>query len=135
GQYQMTARENIGLSCTAALKDDVAIEGAGEQSGAAEIVNDLPERYETLLGRLFPGGRQLSGGQWQRLALGRLYFRPASVQIFDEPTAALDAMSEAAMIDRLRAYGAERITLLISHRFSTVRTAEHIIVLHEGGVV
>ncbi len=135
GQYQMTARENIGLSRTSALGDDPAIEGAGEKSGAVDVVNDLPERYETMLGRLFPGGRQLSGGQWQRLALGRLYFRPASVQIFDEPTAALDALAEAAMIDRLRAHGAERITLLISHRFSTVRTAEHIVVLHEGGVV
>ena len=135
GQYQMTARENIGLSRTSALGDDPAIEGAGEKSGAVDVVNDLPDRYETMLGRLFPGGRQLSGGQWQRLALGRLYFRPASVQIFDEPTAALDALAEAAMIDRLRAHGAERITLLISHRFSTVRTAEHIVVLHEGGVV
>ncbi len=135
GQYQMTARENIGLSRTSALGDDPAIEGAGEKSGAADVVHDLPDRYETMLGRLFPGGRQLSGGQWQRLALGRLYFRPASVQIFDEPTASLDALAEAAMIDRLRAHGAERITLLISHRFSTVRTAEHIVVLHEGGVV
>ena len=135
GQYQMTARENIGLSRTEALDNDPAIEVAGEKSGAVEVVKDLPEGYETMLGRLFPGGRQLSGGQWQRLALGRLYFRPASVQIFDEPTAALDAIAEAAMIDRLRAHGTERITLLISHRFSTVRTAEHIIVLHEGGVV
>ena len=99
------------------------------------MVNELPERYETMLGRLFPGGRQLSGGQWQRLALGRLYFRPASVQIFDEPTAALDAIAEAAMIDRLRAHGTDRITLLISHRFSTVRMAEHIVVLHAGTVV
>jgi ATP-binding cassette, subfamily B, bacterial len=135
GQYQMTARENIGLSRTDAIADDEAVEGAGEKSGAAEVVNDLPERYETMLGRLFPGGRQLSGGQWQRLALGRLYFRPASVQIFDEPTAALDAVAEAAMIDRLRAHGIERITLLISHRFSTVRMADGIVVLHAGAVV
>ena len=135
GQYQMTARENIGLSRTHAMADDMAVERAGEQSGAAEMVNDLPERYETMLGRLFPGGQQLSGGQWQRLALGRLYFRPASVQIFDEPTAALDALAEAAMIDRLRAHGTERITLLISHRFSTVRLADSIVVLHAGAVV
>ena len=135
GQYQMTARENIGLSRTAAMADDVAVHGAGEKSGAAEVVNDLPEQYETMLGRLFPGGRQLSGGQWQRLALGRLYFRPASVQIFDEPTASLDALAEAAMIDRLRAHGSERITLLISHRFSTVRMADFIVVLHAGAVV
>jgi ATP-binding cassette subfamily B protein len=135
GQYQMTARENIGLSRTDALRDDVAVERAGEKSGASDVVNELPERYETMLGRLFPGGRQLSGGQWQRLALGRLYFRPASVQIFDEPTASLDAIAEAAMIDRLREHGRDRITLLISHRFSTVRMAEKIIVLHEGAVV
>jgi ATP-binding cassette subfamily B protein len=135
GQYQMTARENIGLSRTAAMADDVAIENAGEKSGASEVVSRLPEHYDTMLGRLFPGGRQLSGGQWQRLALGRLYFRPASVQIFDEPTAALDAVAEAAMIDRLRAHGTHRITLLISHRFSTVRMADWIIVLHSGAVV
>ncbi len=135
GQYQMTARENIGLSRTDKLQEDAAIQRAGEKSGAVEVVDDLPEGYETMLGRLFPGGRQLSGGQWQRLALGRLYFRPASVQIFDEPTAALDAIAEAAMIDRLREHGQDRITLLISHRFSTVRLADKIIVLHEGAVV
>jgi len=135
GQYQMTARENIAISRTDLMTDDPAVARAGEKSGAAEVVNDLPERYDTMLGRLFPGGRQLSGGQWQRLALGRLYFRPASVQIFDEPTASLDAMAEAAMIDRLREHGRDRLTLLISHRFSTVRLAEKIIVLHEGGIV
>jgi ATP-binding cassette subfamily B protein len=135
GQYQMTARENIGLSRTDKLTEDASIERASEKSGAVEVVNDLPDRYDTMLGRLFPGGRQLSGGQWQRLALGRLYFRPASVQIFDEPTAALDAIAEAAMIDRLRDHGQDRITLLISHRFSTVRMAEKIVVLHAGAVV
>jgi ATP-binding cassette subfamily B protein len=135
GQYQMTARENIGLSRTDRMQEDAAIQRAGEKSGAVEVVNDLPERYETMLGRLFPGGRQLSGGQWQRLALGRLYFRPASVQIFDEPTAALDAIAEAAMIDRLREHGQDRITLLISHRFSTVRMADTIVVLHDGKII
>ena len=135
GQYQMTARENIGLSQVPRMDDQTAIERAGEKSGAVEMVNTLPEGYQTMLGRLFPGGRQLSGGQWQRLALGRLYFRTASVQIFDEPTASLDAIAEAAMIDRLREHGKERITLIISHRFSTVRMAERIIVLHEGRVV
>ena len=117
------------------MRDDAAVQTASEKSGAVEVVNDLPERYDSMLGRLFPGGRQLSGGQWQRLALARLYFRPASVQIFDEPTAALDAIAEAAMIDRLREHGRDRITLLISHRFSTVRLAERIVVLHEGRVV
>jgi ATP-binding cassette subfamily B protein len=131
----MTARENIGLSRTDSIQDDEAIEMAGRQSGAADVVRSLPSRYETMLGRLFPGGRQLSGGQWQRLALGRLYFRPASVQVFDEPTSALDAAAEAATIERLRTHGIDRITLLISHRFSTVRLADWIVVLHEGSVV
>ena len=135
GQYQMTARENIGISRTDLMHDSAAVAGAGDQSGASEIVSNLPAGYDTMLGRLFPGGRQLSGGQWQRLALGRLYFRPASVQIFDEPTAALDAIAEAAMIDRLREHGTDRITLLISHRFSTVRMADWIVVLHAGTVV
>ncbi|MSO57218.1 MAG: ABC transporter ATP-binding protein [Acidobacteria bacterium] len=135
GQYQMTARENIAISRTDMMADDAAVERASDKSGAVEIVRDLPEGYDTMLGRLFPGGRQLSGGQWQRLALGRLYFRPASVQIFDEPTAALDAIAEAAMIDRLREHGRQRVTMLISHRFSTVRLADHIVVLHEGRVV
>ncbi len=135
GQYQMTARENIAISRTDLMSDHHAVARAALKSGATDVVHDLPERYETMLGRLFPGGRQLSGGQWQRLALGRLYFRPASVQIFDEPTASLDARAEAAMIDRLREHGRDRLTLLISHRFSTVRLAEKIIVLHEGGIV
>jgi ATP-binding cassette subfamily B protein len=135
GQYQMTARENIGLSRTDDLGDEAAVEGAGRKSGADEVVNDLPERYGTMLGRLFPGGRQLSGGQWQRLALGRLYFRSASGQVFDKPPAALDAAAEAATIERLRSHGTERITLLISHRFSTVRMADWIVVLHAGSVV
>jgi ATP-binding cassette subfamily B protein len=123
------------LSRTDSIPDDDAIETAGRKSGAADVVSTLPSGYETMLGRLFPGGRQLSGGQWQRLALGRLYFRPASVQVFDEPTAALDAAAEAATIERLRAHGTDRITLLISHRFSTVRMADWIVVLHEGSVV
>ena len=83
---------------------------------------------------MFKGGRQLSGGQWQRLALARLYFRDASVLIFDEPTAALDANAEFEVIETLRKGAAGRITVLISHRFSTVRLADQIIVL-EGGVI
>ncbi len=131
GHYQMTARENIGLSLTSALGDDDAVQRAAVESNSAGFVDALPERYETILGRLFPGGQQLSGGQWQRLALGRLYFRPASVLIFDEPTAALDAVAEVATIERLRARD-DRITLIISHRFSTVRSASQVLVLERG---
>ncbi|MFC6666983.1 ATP-binding cassette domain-containing protein [Deinococcus radiopugnans] len=109
------------------------MESAVGRAGA-EFVDELPEGLNTPLGRLFQGGRQLSGGQWQRLALARLYFRDASVLVFDEPTAALDARAEAETIEALQAQTTDRITLLISHRFSTVRLADQIVVL-EGGVI
>jgi ATP-binding cassette subfamily B protein len=134
GQYQMTARENIALSRTDRLRDDEAIRAAGEKSGAADVVTDLPDRYETMLGRLFPGGRQLSGGQWQRLALGRLYFRPAGPDLRRaDRRARCDRRSRH---DRSpartwpRSHHAPHLTPLL-----TVRLAERIIVLHEGGVV
>ena len=134
GQYQLTARENVAVSRTDAIDDAVAVADAGDKAGAADIIGALPEGYETMLGRMFKGGRQLSGGQWQRLALARLYFRDASVLIFDEPTAALDANAEFEVIETLRKNALGRITVLISHRFSTVRLADQIIVL-EGGVI
>ncbi|GGS28558.1 ABC transporter ATP-binding protein [Deinococcus knuensis] len=133
GQYQMTARDNVALAESDRLNDDAGVQAAMRSAGAA-FVDDLPGGLDTPLGRLFQGGRQLSGGQWQRLALARLYFRQASVLVFDEPTAALDAQAEFETIQALRAQAAGRITLLISHRFSTVRLADTIIVL-EGGVI
>ncbi|MFN3265463.1 MAG: ABC transporter ATP-binding protein [Deinococcales bacterium] len=132
GQYQMTARENVALGQLSAISDDAAVQRAGEQSGANEFVQDLPNGYDTMLGRMFEGGRQLSGGQWQRLALSRLYFRQASVLVFDEPTAALDAQAEFNTIEALREQSKDRITVLISHRFSTVRLADQIVVLEHG---
>lgn len=132
GQYQMTARENVALGQLSAIADDAAVQRAGEQSGANEFVQDLPNGYDTMLGRMFEGGRQLSGGQWQRLALARLYFRQASVLVFDEPTAALDAQAEFKTIEALRQQSQDRITVLISHRFSTVRLADQIVVLEHG---
>ncbi len=104
-----------------------------DRAGAA-FVETLPQGLETPLGRLFQGGRNLSGGQWQRLALARLYFRDASVLVFDEPTAALDARAEFETMEALREQARDRITLLISHRFSTVRLADRVVVL-EGGVI
>ncbi len=132
GQYQMTARENVALGELTRITDTSALEEAGAQSGANEFVQDLPNGYDTMLGRMFEGGRQLSGGQWQRLALSRLYFRHASVLVFDEPTAALDAQAEFDTIEALRAQAADRMTVLISHRFSTVRLADTILVLENG---
>ncbi len=133
GQYQMQAGENISMAETDRLDDAAGQQLAVEQAGA-DFVNDLPDGLKTPLGRLFQGGRQLSGGQWQRLALARLYFRDASVLVFDEPTAALDARAEFDTIQALREQARERITLLISHRFSTVRLADQIIVLDGGKV-
>jgi len=133
GQYQMSARENVGIAEVGRLADAAGVERAVDQAGAA-YVGELPQGLDTPLGRLFQGGRQLSGGQWQRLALARLYFRDASVLVFDEPTAALDARAEFETIEALRAQAGSRLTLLISHRFSTVRLADQIILL-EGGVV
>ena len=132
GQYQMSAKENIALSRTDALDDEAAVREAGERSGAEEVIKTLPAGYDTMLGRLFEGGVGLSGGQWQRLALGRLYFRGGSVLIFDEPTSALDARAEFETIEALRKQAVGRLTIIISHRFSTVRLADKIIVLEEG---
>jgi ATP-binding cassette, subfamily B, bacterial len=134
GQYSMSARENVALSKLDDIGNDAALEKSGLQSGANEFVTDLPEGYDTMLGRLFTGGRQLSGGQWQRLALSRLYFRDASVLVFDEPTAALDAQAEFDTIEALRNQAKDRIAVLISHRFSTVRLANQIVVLEDGVV-
>ena len=135
GQYQMTARENVALSNLSAMQDNAALEASGEQSGANAFVHDLPSGYDTMLGQMFEGGRPLSGGQWQRLALSRLYFRPASVIVFDEPTAALDARAEFETIEALRAQTKDRIAVLVSHRFSTVRLADHIVVLEHGRII
>ncbi len=133
GQYQMSARENVAVADTPRLEDAPGMGAAVDRAGAA-FAHDLPGGLETPLGRLFQGGQQLSGGQWQRLALARLYFRDASVLVFDEPTAALDARAEFETIEALREQARDKITLLISHRFSTVRLADQIVVL-ENGVV
>ena len=147
GQYQMTVRENIALGRGSEELDaeeaavgaeaaaiDAAVRQAGRRAGAEEFVSQLPKGYDNMLGRWFEGGRQLSGGQWQRLALARLYFRGGSVLIFDEPTSALDADAEYEVIETLREQARGRIAIIVSHRFSTVRMAERIVVL-EGGVI
>ena len=141
GQYQMSVRENVVLSDVDAFngssakdsKAEVQLEQATSSAGAA-FVGELEKGFDTQLGKLFQGGRNLSGGQWQRLALARLYYRGASMLIFDEPTAALDANAEFEVVEALRAHSSERITVIISHRFSTVRLADFIVVL-EGGRV
>jgi ATP-binding cassette, subfamily B, bacterial len=99
------------------------------------VIDLLPERYGTMLGRRFEGGIDLSGGQWQKVALGRAYIRDAQVLILDEPTAALDARAEYEAFRRFADLTRGRIAILISHRFSTVRMADRILVLEHGRVL
>jgi len=108
---------------------------AARRADADEFLAGIPEGYETMLGREFAGGYDLSIGQWQRVALARAFFRDAPLVILDEPTAALDARAESRLFDRIRDLLAGRSVVLISHRFSSVRSADRIYVLEHGRVV
>jgi ATP-binding cassette subfamily B protein len=132
GHYQLTARENIGMGRLADLRNMPAIEMAAQKSGADDFIQELPTKYSTTLGRWFEGGIQLSVGQWQKVALARAFLRNGQVLILDEPTASLDAEAEFEIFEKLLQESADQIALLISHRFSTVRMADHILVLEEG---
>ncbi len=133
-RYMLTAGENIGVGRHELIEDAAAIAAAAERAGAQGFVNRLPAGYDTMLGREFVGGWDLSIGQWQRLALARAFFRDASLVILDEPTAALDARAESALFARMRELLEGRAAVLISHRFSSVRSADRIYVLHRGRV-
>ena len=115
------------------LNDRERIAAAAAQSGADEVINRLPDGLSTQLGRQF-GGRELSGGECQKLALARGFMRDAPLIVLDEPTAALDVETEYAVYQRFHALTRGKITVLISHRFSTVRMAEHILYLADGRI-
>lgn len=134
-RYQLTARENIGFGRAEAAEDMSGIVDAARQAGAHGYLERLPEGYETLLGKEFTGGYDLSLGQWQRIALARAFFRQARLLVLDEPTASLDARSENELFEYVQALARGRSVLLISHRFSTVRSADRIYVLHDGEIV
>ena len=131
-RYQMTLNDNIGFGNIAAINDEVRIQQAAAHGGADEIVNQLSQGYQTTLGRQFQQGRELSGGQWQKIALSRAFMRDGGILILDEPTAALDAQHEYDVFQRFRELTAGRTAILISHRFSTVRMADRIAVLEHG---
>jgi ATP-binding cassette subfamily B protein len=131
-RYEMTARENIGVGRIEYLDDEPRIHSSAEKSLADGVIRRLPARYEQMLGRRFEGGVDLSGGEWQKLALARAYLRDAQVLILDEPTAALDARAEYEVFKRFNELTIGKMALFISHRFSTVRMAERIIVLENG---
>ncbi|HEU4881879.1 MAG TPA: ABC transporter ATP-binding protein [Longimicrobium sp.] len=139
-RYDMTAEENIAVGRIGELARDeeaarLRVVGAAERSLASEVVETLPEKYRQMLGRRFDGGVDLSGGQWQKVALGRAYMRDAQLLILDEPTAALDARAEFGVFQRFSELTEGKMAVLISHRFSTVRMADRILVLEHGRVL
>jgi ATP-binding cassette subfamily B protein len=133
-RYQLTVRENIGFGRIEELDNRPRLESAAERGGADEVVAELPDGYETTLGRWFDRGFELSGGQWQKIALGRAFMRDGEVLVLDEPTAALDAEREHEIFQRFRELTEGKIAVLISHRFSTVRMADRIAVLENGQI-
>jgi ATP-binding cassette subfamily B protein len=134
-RYWLTARENIGIGRVSRIGDEGAIRAAAAHAGADRLIESWPDRYDTLMGPIFEGGKDVSTGQWQRLALARAFFRDAPLVILDEPTASLDARAEAELFERMRTLFSGRSVLLISHRFSSVRAADRIYVMREGEVV
>src|SRR5450432_625418 len=135
-QYQLLVRENVAFGSVEHLEDEVRVQRAVDQGGAKEMVGGLTDGLETQLGRWFKGGAELSGGQWQKVALARAFMREeADILILDEPTAALDAEAEHAVFERFRTLTAGRTAILISHRFPTVRMADRILVLEGGRVI
>ncbi len=131
-RYDFVLRENVGVGEIARVLDRPRIEEAAARSLAADVAQRLPGGYDQMLGRRFEGGVELSGGEWQKVALARAYLRDAEVLILDEPTAALDARAEYQVFLRFAELTREKMAVLISHRFSTVRMADRILVL-EGG--
>jgi ATP-binding cassette subfamily B protein len=133
--YDLPAWQNIGLGAVDRIADHDAIHAAARRAGADDILRGLPEGYDTILSPEYVGGRDLSVGQWQRVALARAFMRDAPLIVLDEPTAALDARAEHELFASIRSMYAGRTVLFISHRFNTVRVADHIYVLHHGRIV
>jgi ATP-binding cassette subfamily B protein len=135
-RYQLKVGENIGAGDVAAFTDKTRWMAAASKGMADVFIDTMPNGYDTQLGKLFKDGRELSGGQWQKVALSRAFMREgADILVLDEPTAAMDAEAEAQVFEHVRGLGQDRMTIVISHRFSTVRVADHIVVLHGGKVV
>jgi ATP-binding cassette, subfamily B, bacterial len=135
-RYQFLVGENIGAGDVRYFEDQDRWQEASDKGMATDFIETLPEGFRTPLGKWFKDGRELSGGQWQKIALARAFMRSqADILVLDEPTAAMDAAAEAAIFERFRALTANRIAILISHRFSTVRMADQIVVIHEGRII
>ncbi len=135
-RYQFVVGENIGVGDKASFDDEKAWREAAELGMAAPFIDDLPQGYQTQLGRWFKGGRELSLGQWQKIALSRAFIRKsADILVLDEPTASMDAAAEAQIFEQFREITQDQMAIVISHRFSTVRMADDIIVLDHGRII
>jgi ATP-binding cassette subfamily B protein len=134
-RYEMTATNNIAVGRIERREDQTLVSEAASKSLADTVIERLPGRYDQMLGRRFEGGVDLSGGEWQKIALARAYMRDAQLLILDEPTAALDARAELDVFNRFGELAAGKMAVLISHRFSTVRMADRILVLKGGKIV
>jgi ATP-binding cassette, subfamily B, bacterial len=132
--YEMTAAENIGVGRIEEAGNSFRIRAAAMKTFAEKVIQKLPNGYDQVLGSKFEGSVDLSGGEWQKIALARAYLRDAQLLILDEPTAALDARAENEVFERFSELTAGKMALLISHRFSTVRMADRILVLEKGGI-
>lgn len=133
-RYHLTVGENIGVGQIDAMEDQVRIREAARRAMAVDLIEGLPDGYDQLIGRRFKTGVDLSGGQWQKIAIARAYMRDAQVMILDEPTAALDARAEFEVFQRFKELSSDKTAVLISHRFSSVRMADRILVLADGGL-
>jgi ATP-binding cassette, subfamily B, bacterial len=135
-RYQLMVGENVGAGDVRAFEDEQRWREAAVSGKAAPFIEDMPLQYQTQLGKWFKDGRELSGGQWQKIALSRAFMRnDADILVLDEPTAAMDAAAEAEVFEHFRSLMGQRIAIVISHRFSTVRMADQIIVLDQGHIV
>jgi ATP-binding cassette subfamily B protein len=133
-QYKLTVRDNV-LFGDPARVDERAMVEAVRKAGAAALVDELPGGYDQILGTEFADGEQLSGGQWQKLAIARAFYQSAPVLIMDEPTSAIDAEAEYEIFNNLEAEYHDKTLILVSHRFSTVRNADRILVIEDGRIV
>jgi ATP-binding cassette subfamily B protein len=133
-RYHLTAADNIAVGRIEAREDRARIVAAAERSLADEVIGKLPQGYDQVLGKRFRTGIDLSGGEWQKVAIARAYMRDAQLLILDEPTAALDARAEFEVFERFKELSRGKTVVLISHRFSSVRMADRIVVLMDGAV-
>ncbi|MEO0705341.1 MAG: ABC transporter ATP-binding protein [Cyanobacteria bacterium J06649_5] len=134
-RYALTAKDNIGFGDLSHREDESQIDMAAADAGAVDVITGLDDGYETVLGKMFTGGVDLSGGQWQKIGLARAFMSQAQVLILDEPTAAVDAIAEHDLFERFRQLTQGKMTFLVSHRFSTVRMADRIVVLENGEII